>query len=462
MNSPISPTADFQNLNLEQEEEEDMEGVFHHTRSSLSFVREEDNLRGDGYRFTYKFPAMKDRMDARMEAVVEHKKELYLTQQPNDEDLSLYSYEFSGRTTIKAYDDRRLTCSCTDPERAPGGPQEGDIACQHIFWFVDQLAIAWCRKKGIKAPTIEINPRCTRIKITRGARARTVEISPYEMIRDEIGIEDLPKSIQECTGFTMRRAQANDRLSVFDLFGTLGDKYLRSMESQTRLTTSRFFDRMIEQAARDPPFFHDLLEMFPVADCAAVAFELAHARVAQAFDALERYITYGPRGPIPVHSVRTCAEDLDQIVEFIGRWLEKLADAHQDMFMDDESDSDDSERIQHSEPTAAAYRGIGTLLEILDKVMAWARPAYERLGWYRAGAAIDAPTVSNLYETLVRHGGRDEEELFVLQALDIVPDELLAPFHRQLRALQERASRLLAPEPFVQKLGVMARRAEEQ
>jgi hypothetical protein len=238
--------------------------------------------------------------------------------------------------------------------------------------------------------------------------------------------EELPEDEED-----MKDAVIN-MLSVFEPQEALPSE-LRCPESPLTSERSKkyqkFTDMFTQYASRDPGLFLQMRDIIDPKFQSRVFFEKVDSRITRTFNALDEYIVHGPT-EASVNALRydvpNCAKKLKALVKAIDDFQQEQAE--------DDPDARD-----------IAVRAAAALVRILDRVVDRNVNAYEDITW---GMRPSNPIENNLFVALIQTR-RDDEPLFVLEALQALPfEDVLRNHWETLQSVGQKLAEYKAPAAY--------------
>ncbi|KAL3463130.1 hypothetical protein BJX64DRAFT_128711 [Aspergillus heterothallicus] len=346
------------------------------------------------------------------------------------------------------------TCTCAVFRAKPS------VACQHIFWLLDQLRGYFA---SIKIPSHSL-PTCY-LPFGDGHAQRISQVEPrIECLidRDEEGPATLeaiadrlewPYIRSKREGAMTRVQRVRDILSAFSV-DVLPEEFRVDLvevdedEGQAPRRKQRTPEQCVVQgdfeatlfrlAVHDDEVFASLCKAMPPGACAAIYFDKIldrSRRLMSDFDNLCR--DYGQPREIPVNSNIT----IHNVVEAIQQNVDNI---HENILL----------RDPHGKLGA-----VKTLVKLLEDISSRNKDALDINKYGRTSFAHEDEETRNIYQQLI--GKTDENgSFFILDALQSLPETDLHQFKDRLRAILDKNEVNRAPRAYILKLRALVRAAE--
>ncbi|OCK82877.1 hypothetical protein K432DRAFT_323449 [Lepidopterella palustris CBS 459.81] len=332
-----------------------------------------------------------------------------------DEGESYYVFKISDQISVRLGTDHPRynvpDCTC--------GANEGGIACKHIYWLEDQIAIQ-------APPAARTRP----IHLASDG-SRLLDMSPSKAI-DRIKFENIAKNqgwVLHEDGSDLEDADEKmlEMLSVFEPSGALPNEFKDGTgpkHSQSSRIYKQFANLITKYAIDDVGMFHQLRQIIPPGFEATIFFEKMNDRVSKTFDAFDEYVESGPAAGDQCDVV-TCADRLNDLERGIQ---ERVAEGFG--------------------AKDAAIHAAAALITILEGVVERKGDAYENISWTRVKSEDEEAQEIDLYERLIGDPV-DESRPFILGVLKDFPEEIRRIHVDRLSSIGEKLESYHAPKRYL-------------
>ncbi|KAE8389737.1 hypothetical protein BDV23DRAFT_172915 [Aspergillus alliaceus] len=336
-----------------------------------------------------------------------------------------FEFLFSERPRVHI-DSDGYTCTCATFIGRPG------IACQHIFWLLDQL-------HGCLIPQI---PNYDVPLLSDGhppvfARIERLLDDKFETVAEQLSWQYVRSEVE---GGMSRPQKVRDIMSAFDTVVLpedfrldLTDDAGQSRTPEQCVVQGDFVATMFRLAVHDDTVFASLCKAMPPGACAAIYFDKVQESSRKLLADFDRYCQTGPLSGSNV--------DVDNVIGELQRNVS---------------------RIQANIVTRAPYGVEGAakaLVTLLEDICNRNKDSLDGNRWGGVTFHGEDEDQRNLYHQLI---GKTEEtgEYFILDALEQVAGSDLHQFRGRLQAVLRRNEVNRAPKAYILKLTALIRRAE--
>ncbi|KAF1996081.1 hypothetical protein P154DRAFT_324556 [Amniculicola lignicola CBS 123094] len=310
-------------------------------------------------------------------------------------------------------------CSC--------GANEGENACKHIFWMLDQLTTG--APETMKSQTLQL--------VANGSAVN--KIRPSDMV-DKITLYGVAEGLDwilhedPLPEDDEIEDEITDMLSVFEPSAALpsefkspGSPYLSEQSRKFR----EFKDLFIQYATEDLGLLGRLRAVITPDFQTQVFFDKINDRIVRAFRALDQYIEHGPTSTsMEAYDVTTCAAKLKTLVTAIDEYYQQQLD-------------------NGSDTKNVTIRTAAALISVLNGVVSRDFDIYQNITW--GGIDPMDPAQNNLFACLIGSPFNDDDgKFFVIDELTSLPhDDVLRNHWEVLFSIVEKLEQQWTPPPFL-------------
>ncbi|KAI9924090.1 hypothetical protein ASPWEDRAFT_170372 [Aspergillus wentii DTO 134E9] len=338
-----------------------------------------------------------------------------------------YSFQLSEQPQVTISPDT-YSCTCFTFQNRP------DVACQHIFWIVDQL-------RGCLTP----HPPSSDVPLTNDGRSpeftRIEQLleGQLETVADQLGCQ---YTRCEADGGMNRPQNVRDIMSAFSPV-TLPEEFRldlvedpeQSRTPEQCVVQGDFEATMFRLAVHDDVVYNSLCKAMPPGACAAIYFDKIQEKTRRLLADFDRYCQTG-QAPTDGTSV-----EVGDVVEHLQQNVDRVQ-------------ANIIARAPHGMEGAAK-----ALVTLLEDVCNRNKDALDGNRWGRASFQGEDEDQRNLYQQLIGKA-EETEEFFVLDALEHLPPGDLSQFGSRMRAMLHRNEVNRAPKAYIIKLSALVRLAE--
>ncbi|PYH93469.1 hypothetical protein BO71DRAFT_381399 [Aspergillus ellipticus CBS 707.79] len=338
-----------------------------------------------------------------------------------------FDFQFTEQPRVHIGTDG-YTCTCST------FPSRPEVACQHIFWLLDQLH--GCLIPQPPASDVLLSsdgrlPRFGHIEHLLDGKLETIagQLS-WQYVRSE------------AEGGMGRQEMVRDILSAFDTVILPEDFRLDLVDDAGQSRTPEqcvvqgdFEATMFRLAVHDDAVYSSLCKAMPIGACAAIYFDKVHQRLRKLLADFDRYCLTGqaPTGTADM-KIETVIEEIQNHVRHAGKNI--IA------------------RAPHGMEGAAK-----TLIFLLEDICGRNKDALDGNRWRKTTFHGEDEDQRNLFHQLI---GRVDEtsDSFILDDLQKMPASDLYQFEGRLKAILRRIEVERAPKTYILKLSTLIRAAE--
>ncbi|ODM17204.1 hypothetical protein SI65_07603 [Aspergillus cristatus] len=341
-----------------------------------------------------------------------------------------YDFRLSERPQVHIGSDT-YTCTCSAYQSRP------DVACQHIFWLLDQLHGCFMPQP----PSSDV-PLLSNGHSPQFSRVEHLLDGKLEMVAEQLNWQ---YSRSEVEGGMSRPQKVRDIMSAFSTVILPEDFRLDLVEETTQLRTPEqcvvqgdFEATMFRLAVHNDEVYASLCKAMPPGACAAIYFDKVQEKTRKLLADFDRYCL---TGQLPAADGTGTNLDVDAVVNDLQRNVDRVQ-------------GNIIARAPHGTEGAAK-----TLITILEDICNRDKDALDGNRWGRASFNGEDEDQRNLYHRLV--GKADETgEYFVLDALEHIPATDLHQFGDKMSAILHRNEVNRGPKSYILKLNALVRLAE--
>ncbi|KAJ5096943.1 hypothetical protein N7456_007664 [Penicillium angulare] len=354
-----------------------------------------------------------------------------------------YDFQLLDRAHVHVGSDS-TTCTCSTFKARP------QVACQHIFWVLDQLHSHF-----------HPNPSAARAVLSRDGRPQ-VRPRIEELLKEDGTLEEAAEKLNwQCLrddgdgklyGMT-RTEKVRDVLSAFtpkvlpedfrqDLVETVLQK--RTATAGECVVQGDFEATMFRLAIYDDSVFSSLCKVMPSGACSAIYFDKIQVQSRRLLSDFDRYCATGER-PTDPSSPGGGIIEVDEVVDHLCTAVSRIK-------------TNILARAPHGSEGAA-----NALVWILESIASRNKDPLDGNNWGRSSFQGEDEDQRNLYHLLIGSEDMDlkpDEELFVLSALESLPASSLYPRVQELRNILRKIEVNRAPRAYLLKLGKLIRAVE--
>ncbi|KAJ5612888.1 hypothetical protein N7510_006082 [Penicillium lagena] len=349
-----------------------------------------------------------------------------------------YEFQLSDRPQVHLGPDSYV-CTCPTFQSRP------DVACQHIFWILDQL-------HGYFIP----EPPTEEVELSRDGHSRVLPRieglleGQLEAVAGRLNWH-LLRAEGSGSGAGMTRAEkVRDILSAFrpvtvaeDFRQDLVETTAQARTPEQCVVQGDFEATIFRLAVHDNGVFSSLCKAMPAGACAAIYFDKAQEQSRRLLADFDRYCATGERSDSS--SPGGGIYNVDEVIAQLRRCVDRIR-------------VNIVTRAPHGSEGAAK-----ALISILEAVTARNKDPLEGNRWGRVSFHGEDEDQRNLYHQLIGSPDLDDDpdaEFFVLDALDILPPSDLSQFKTNLRDILHKIEVDRAPKPYLLRLTALVRAAE--
>ncbi|KAL2809612.1 hypothetical protein BJX63DRAFT_434991 [Aspergillus granulosus] len=351
--------------------------------------------------------------------------------------------------------DDSYMCTCAVFRAKPA------VACQHIFWLLDQLRgyfastqapshpsptsyLPFCDGRAQTLPQIE--PRVEHLIDRDQNGPATLEIIadrlkwPYIRSKEEGAMTRVQQVRDILSAFSADVLPEEFRIDLVEVDEDVEQGPRRRRRTPEQCVVQGDFEAtLFRLAVHDDEVFASLCKAMPPGACAAIYFDKVLDRTRKLLSDFDRFCRdYGRPGEDPMvdNNITTYS-----VVEAIQRSVD---DIHRHLLF----------RAPHGRLGA-----VKTLVTLLEDISNRNKSVLDNNKYGRASFANEDDDTRNIYQHLI--GKTDETgAYFVLDVLQTLPGADLHQFKDQLRAILEKNEVNRAPRAYILKLGTIVRAAE--
>ncbi|RAH62362.1 SWIM zinc finger family protein [Aspergillus piperis CBS 112811] len=320
------------------------------------------------------------------------------------------------------------TCTCSTFSGMP------NVACQHIFWLLDQLHGCFVPQPPPSDILLSSDGR-----LPNFGRVEQLLDGKLETIADQLCWQYVRS---EAEGGMSRQDIVRDILSAFspvilpkEFRLDLVDDAGQSRTPEQCVVQGDFEATMFRLAVHDDGVYSSLCKAMPIAACAVIFFDKVHQRLRKLLADFDRYCLTG--------QASNEARDLD-VEAVISKIQENVDRVWENIIA----------RAPHGMEGAAK-----TLVTLLEDICGRNKDALEGNERGRVTFHGEDEDQRNLFHQLI--GKADETgEFFILDALEHVPAMALHQFVGRLKAILHRIEVDRAPKAYILRLDALIRAAE--
>ncbi|KAJ5291867.1 hypothetical protein N7478_001118 [Penicillium angulare] len=356
-----------------------------------------------------------------------------------------YDFQLLDRAHVHVGSDS-TTCTCSTFKAMP------QVACQHIFWVLDQLHSHF-----------HPNPSAARAVLSRDGRPQ-VRPRIEELLKEDGTLEEAAEKLNwQCLrddgdgdgklyGMT-RTEKVRDVLSAFtpkvlpevfrqDLVETVLRK--RTATAGECVVQGDFEATMFRLAIYDDSVFSSLCKVMPSGACSAIYFDKIQVQSRRLLSDFDRYCATGER-PTDPSSPGGGIIEVDEVVDHLRRAVSRIQ-------------ANILSRAPHGSEGAA-----NALVWMLESIASRNKDPLDGNNLGRSSFHGEDEDQRNLYHLLIGSEDMDlkpDEDLFVLSALESLPASSLYPRVQELRNILRKIEVNRAPRAYLLKLGTLIRAVE--
>ncbi|GIC93404.1 uncharacterized protein Aud_009891 [Aspergillus udagawae] len=338
-----------------------------------------------------------------------------------------YDFQLSERPRVHIGSDA-YTCTCLTFSGHP------EVACQHIFWLLDQLHGCFISQPPASEVLLSENgfsedfPRIE--QLLEGKLEAVAEQLNWQYLRSE------------SEGGMSRLQKVRDIISAFSTSTVLEDFRNDLVEHADQSRTPEqcvvqgdFEATMVRLALHDDAVFSSLCKAMPPGACAAIYFDKMQEKTRRLLADFDRYCQ---TGQLPADSTGL---DVDDVVEQLERNVNRI---EQHIIA----------RAPHGAEGAAK-----ALVTLLEDICNRNKDSLDGNTWGRTTFHGEDEDQRNLYHQLI---GRADEtgNFFILDALEKLQPTVLGGFADRLGRILQKNEVNRAPKAYILKLGALVRLAE--
>ncbi|KAJ5683034.1 hypothetical protein N7462_006199 [Penicillium macrosclerotiorum] len=350
-----------------------------------------------------------------------------------------YDFQFLDRPQVHL-GPNAPTCTCSTFQDRP------QMACQHIFWLVDQLHGCFLTSPPSTEVAMSHDGR-PRVRppledLLNGKLEDVADRLRWQYLRDE----DDGRNV----GMT-RFEKVRDVLSAFspkilpeDFRQDLAETARHPRTAEQCVVQGDFEATIFRLAVHDDGVFNSLCKAMPAGACAAIYFDKVQEQSRRLLLDFDRYCATGER-PVESSSSGGGTVEVDEVVRQLCRSVSRIR-------------ANTALRTPYGSEGAAK-----ALVSILEAIAARNKDPLDGNTWGRTSFHGEDEDQRNLYHLLIGSEDMDlgpGEELFVLDALHALPPADIAQFTPKLLDIQRKIEVNRAPKPFLLRLSALVRVAE--
>ncbi|KAK1143651.1 hypothetical protein N8T08_006261 [Aspergillus melleus] len=338
-----------------------------------------------------------------------------------------YDFQLAEKARVHLGSDT-YTCTCS------AFSSQSNVACQHIFWLLDQLYA--CLLPQIVSSVV---PLASDGRLPNFSRAEQLLDGKLEAVADQLGWQYVRS---EAAGGMSRSQKARDLLSAFSM-GGLPEDFRLDLVDDTGLSRTPeqcvvqgdFEATLFRLTVHDDAVYSSLCKAMPPGACAAIYFDKIQGRSRKLLTDFDLFCQTGKKPE--------SGADVD--VANVIRELQYNVD-----------------RIQWN-ITARAPHGmegaVKALVTLLEDICNRNKDALDGNRWGRTSFHGEDEDERNVYHQLI--GTTDETgRCFILDTLELLQGSDLHQFGAKLHAILHKNEVNRAPRAFLLKLSSLVRRAE--
>jgi hypothetical protein len=309
-----------------------------------------------------------------------------------------------------------------------------EVACQHIFWLLDQLHGCF-----ISQPPASDVPLSENGSSEDLPRIEQLLEGKLEAVAEQLNWQYLRS---ESEGGMSRLQKVRDIISAFSTSTVLEDfrNDLVEHADQTRtpeqcVVQGDFEATMVRLALHDDAVFSSLCKAMPPGACAAIYFDKMQEKTRRLLADFDRYCQ---TGQLPADSTGI---DVDDVVQQLQRNVNRI-------------EQNIVARAPHGAEGAAK-----ALVTLLEDICSRNKDPLDGNTWGRTTFHGEDEDQRNLYHQLI---GRTDEtgNFFILDALEKLQPAVLGGFADRLGRILQKNEVNRAPKAYILKLGALVRVAE--
>ncbi|KAF9886049.1 hypothetical protein FE257_012105 [Aspergillus nanangensis] len=338
-----------------------------------------------------------------------------------------YDFQLSERPRVHL-DSKAYTCTCSTFTSRP------EVACQHIFWLIDQL-------HGCLAPQhppYDV-PLASDGHSSSFLRIEGLLAGKLETVADQLNWQ---YARSEAEGGMSRPQKVRDIMSAFstavlpenfrpDLVDDVGQK----RTSEQCVVQGDFEATMFRLAVHDDAVYSSLCKAMPPGACAAIYFDKIQECSRRLLADFDRYCQTGQR-------VSESKVDVQQVIDQLHDNVDRI---QQNLFA----------RAPHGMEGAAK-----ALVTLLEDICNRNKDALDANRWGAVQFQDEDEDQRNLYHQLIGESS-ETGECFILDVLEYLPGSNLQQFLGALQTILRKNEVNRAPRAYILKLTSLIRQAEK-